>query len=496
MRRFVPALTGLLISGMLFALVGCGNEGTGKETQSELNNGTQQESDTTENSSTEIETGTETNMEGVNNTEIETSTESDTPTESETQAESESEKPVSYTYVSLDKTMWASDVLNVRGEPSAEGERIGQLTYAQEVKVTGQCNETSWYRIDYNGKTGYVSNKFLVEEKPVSPEPSPTPDVSVPNPTVDASKDVNGKTPKKVGSLYVIGNAAFEAYSYNDSRGTTYADLITKVADSLKGVSNVYCMPIPLGSGVMVPEEYNGKVSIGDQGVAIDSVLGHMGTNVLNVDIYDTLKAHSNEYLYFRTDHHWTQLGAYYAYTEYCKTKGITAFELDHYKHVAYSGFVGSFYFKNYENNKSIVQPLYDSPDTVYTYAPVSNAKMTVTNTSGKSFGWPIIKDVSDYKSGVKYSCFIAGDNPFTIIENSDITDGSSCVVVKESYGNAFVPFMVDHYQTVYVIDQRYWDGNLIEFAREKQITDVIFANNLTAIGSKGQLANFRGIIE
>jgi hypothetical protein len=294
----------------------------------------------------------------------------------------------------------------------------------------------------------------------------------------------------------VIGNAGFQAYSYNDTRGTQYAQLVTKVADSLKGVSNVYVMPIPLGSGVWLPEEYNGNVSVGDQGAAIDSVLGHMGTNVIGVDIFENLYAHRDEYLYFRTDHHWTQLAAYYAYTDYCKAKGIEAFGLDHFIHKAYGGFVGSFYFSYYESYKSTVNVLYNAPDIVYTYAPVSNAEMTYTDDKGNKIKWPIIKDVSKYSKGVKYSCFIAGGNPYTIIENKDITDGSSCIVVKESYGNAFVPLLVDHYQTIHVIDQRYWKGNVIEFAKENNVTDVIFANNLTAIGSSSQIKNFRSIIE
>ena len=67
---------------------------------------------------------------------------------------------------------------------------------------------------------------------------------------------------------------------------------------------------------------------------------------------------------------------------------------------------------------------------------------------------------------------------------NEDLTDGSSCVVVKESFGNAFVPFLVDHYQTVYVIDYRYWDQDLISFVEKKQADDLIFVNNLSMIRS------------
>ncbi len=477
MKKIVSVIVGFLISAMLITMVGCGiNPSNPSETGSGVQSGTDSQSD----SRTEEEsTGTQDES-------------GETESETETETESNDDTQVGeYTITELNKVMWATTGVNVRSMPSTDGIKLGVLAKGQQVTVTGQCKENNWYRVDYNGAVGYVSNNYLSDEKVIVNTPNP----DGPNSLFDTVRDVLGKSPKKVGTLYVIGNGGFQSYSYSDSKGTTYADLVTKVADSLKGVSNVYAMPIPLGSGVTLPEEYNGKVSVGNQEAAIDSVLKHMGSNVIEVDIFGKLSQHKDEYLYFRTDHHWTQLAAYYAYTEFCAAKGITPHSLDEYKHKAYDDFVGSFYFSYYENNKSSVQPLYNAPDIVYTYEPITGTKMTVTDSKGTSYVWPIIKDVSNYKRGVKYSCFIAGDNPYTIIENKDIKDGSSCIVVKESYGNAFVPFLADHYQTVHVIDQRYWDGNVIEFARANNVNDVIFANNLTAIGSSGQLKNFNRII-
>ena len=493
MRKLKPALVVLLISAMILGLIACGAknpQGNPSDSGSEEQSGTEDSQGGSEVDTGDSETGSEPDSETDTGSEVESETDSEQGTEIEPGTET---SPDGYTITVLDKTMWATTGVNVRSLPSTEGTILGVLALGTEVKITGQCNENDWYRVEYNGGTGYVSNKYLSDDKVVSNAPDP----GEPNATVDKIKDVLGKSPKKISTLYVIGNAGFQSYSYNDNRGTQYADLVTKVADALKGVSNVYVMPIPLGSGVCLPDEYKGKVSVGDQGAAIDSVLGHMGANVIGVDIFDTLYEHRDEYLYFRTDHHWTQLAAYYAYTDYCKAKGIEPFGLDHFTHKAYGGFVGSFYFSYYEDYKSTVTALYNAPDIVYTYSPVSNAQMTyIEEMGGKKIKWPIIKDVSNYKKGVKYSCFIAGDNPYTIIENKDITDGSSCLVIKESYGNAFVPLLVDHYQTVHVIDQREWEGNVIEFARENNITDVIFANNLTAIGSSGQIKNFKNIIE
>ena len=85
----------------------------------------------------------------------------------DTESETESEK-VQYTYTDLDMTMYTTSALNVRNLPSADGEKIGGLAKGQEVRITGQCNETKWYRINFNNGEAYVSNDYLAKEKPSS----------------------------------------------------------------------------------------------------------------------------------------------------------------------------------------------------------------------------------------------------------------------------------------------------------------------------------------
>lgn len=66
------------------------------------------------------------------------------------------------------------------------------------------------------------------------------------------------------------------------------------------------------------------------------------------------------------------------------------------------------------------------------------------------------------------------------MIHNKKIKDGSGCVVVKESYGNAFVPYLADHYEKIYVIDYRYWKGSISSLAKQRKVQDVIFINNIS----------------
>lgn len=71
------------------------------------------------------------------------------------------EKPVTYTFTDLSATMYATSNVNVRSMPSTDGTRLGALSKNQSVTVTGQCNETGWYRIVYNDAEAFVSNKYL-----------------------------------------------------------------------------------------------------------------------------------------------------------------------------------------------------------------------------------------------------------------------------------------------------------------------------------------------
>ncbi|MBO5657465.1 MAG: hypothetical protein J6R94_04710 [Agathobacter sp.] len=290
------------------------------------------------------------------------------------------------------------------------------------------------------------------------------------------------------GSFWIIDRAGYEAYGYSENVAKAYANAINKLAAGTD--AKVYTLLVPMAGDVVLPDAYKGKIKMDDNKASIDKVSALMEDEVTGLNVTSNLLKHKNEYLYFYTDHHWTQRGAYYAYQVFCESKGISYNALESYKKASYSGFYGSFYF---ENKHEILKA---HPDTVDTWTPLSPNTMTVTDINGKEFTWPLVNDVSDYKAGTKYSAFIAGDNPFTVIDNETINDGSSCVVIKDSYGNAFVPYLTDHYDKVYVVDFRYWTGSLIDFVNENEIDDVLFVNGLSTLTNSYQVGKIRAIIE
>lgn len=291
-------------------------------------------------------------------------------------------------------------------------------------------------------------------------------------------------------NLYVKGDAAYSVYYFGKENCTNYVAALNNVAAELKGQTTVYNILVPNNSGVMLSEDELSKLAGSDQKQAIDYYYSIESDDVKTVDTIKTLREHNDEYLYFRTDHHWTQLAAYYVYQNFCKVKGIEAHDLSYYDKKEFKNFLGTFYSTLGNSNMEA------NPDTVDAYVPKGTNDMTFWDTDGKEWNWNVIYDVDSWASSSKYMTFIGGDRPMEVIENPQIKDGSSCVVLKESYGNCFVPFLVDHYQTVYVLDYRYTTVNVLDFVKEKQADDLIIINNITIIGSTSVVDLISGLLK
>ena len=155
-----------------------------------------------------------------------------------------------------------------------------------------------------------------------------------------------------------------------------------------------------------------------------------------------------------------------------------------------YPNFLGSFYASSNQ-----AQSLKENPDTVIGYIPQSTNDMFYIDENQQTIRWRIVNDVSDYSAGSKYSAFSAADQMYAQIDNPQLSDGSSCVVIKESFGNAFIPFLVDHYAHIYIVDYRYfrnyakYDNDIYKLITENNVSDVIFINNADAMTNPNQVA-------
>ena len=291
--------------------------------------------------------------------------------------------------------------------------------------------------------------------------------------------------PEQVGSVYVADDTAFSLYGFTQEAANQYIDAVSALANKVSSDVTVYDIVVPISTGIYLEE-----LGCSDEQAAIQYIYDNMDKKVVTIDAFTALKNHSDEYLYFRTDHHWTALGAYYAYSQLMKEKGITPTSLGEYETMVFDDFIGTLYAASNQTPS-----LAENPDVVTAYIPLATNKMTYTDVDGNVVDYDIIYDVSDWNSDSRYTCFIAGHQPFEKIHIPNINDGSSCVVIKESFGNAFVPFLVDHYENVYVVDYRYYPEGLTTLIQERNIKDVIFINNISAATTSSLVSNITEIV-
>ena len=295
---------------------------------------------------------------------------------------------------------------------------------------------------------------------------------------------------QQLSDILIYGNAGFEYYNFVQATAEKYAAVVNRAAALVEGKATVYDMIIPTSIDIQLPDSVRATLSVSDQAKAINYMEALLSPSVKKVSIFDTLKAHKNEYIYFRTDHHWTQLGAYYAYQEFCKVKGVQPVSLDDCEYRAFHNFTGSFFL---DSGKSPV--LGDTPDIVEAYMPAVNADLRITEQSGNQFTGSVIYNAETNSPYYKYSAFIWGDNPFSVITNYDMEQGESCLFIKESFGNALAPFLTYNYKYVYILDYRYGYSTVAALVDQYNITDVFFCNNISMTRASSLVNQLNGSV-
>lgn len=267
--------------------------------------------------------------------------------------------------------------------------------------------------------------------------------------------------------------AGIMLFGGNDKQGQRYAELISAYKRELGDGVNVYNMVVPTSVEFYLPKKYS-KYSNSEKR-EIEFIYSKLTDGVIPVDAYSVLEAHKDEYIYFRTDHHWSDLGAYYAYTAFCNAIGQTPPPLSDYTAKTKEElFVGSLF--GYTNDIT----LKNNPDT-FTYY------MTKSPFKGETYNYRTLTLAEanpiyhEYASGsAMYGMFLGSDGIHVKITTSAGT-GRKIVMFKESYGNAFAPYLIDSFDEIYVIDIRYFGKNAVQYIKDVGATDVLFINNVFA---------------
>lgn len=205
------------------------------------------------------------------------------------------------------------------------------------------------------------------------------------------------------------------------------------------------------------------------QKTVLEELEAQLSGSVQVVDVEPALEAHREEYIYYKTDHHWTSLGAYYAYAAFCEASGLTPLPIDKYdRQELPEPFYGSLYSKTplYGQESDRVE-LFWNPEGIYRVSyPVA----------GQERDSMFVLEQADKKD--KYTVFFGGNDPLVVI-NSNGANPEPVLIIKDSYANCLVPMLADQYREIHMIDLRYYHEDIDAYIEENKIKQVIFIHNI-----------------
>ncbi len=197
------------------------------------------------------------------------------------------------------------------------------------------------------------------------------------------------------------------------------------------------------------------------------------------VDVRAVFSSHLDEYLYYRTDHHWTTLGCYYAYAHWRAETGMQAKPADWYQQQVLSD---RFFGTTYSKASSYTA----QPDTILAFTPGDGNSFTVSYNNGER------ETDTLYERGFlskkdKYSVFLNGNQPLTKITSQN-KNGKKLLLIKDSYANAFAPFAANDFEEVFLVDLRHYKSSVSTLISEQGITDVLILYNMKGFASDTNL--------
>lgn len=196
-----------------------------------------------------------------------------------------------------------------------------------------------------------------------------------------------------------------------------------------------------------------------DQKAIIDSIYGQI-KGATTYDTYQGLYDHRGEDIYYRTDHHWTSLGAYYGYTSLMKALGMEPIALEKYtKNTVTESFYGTTFSSSGVRNIK--------PDSIWTYVPDTGIEV-ISNFEGTPVPGKLYNpEVLEKKD--KYTFFMGGNQPLAIIKNENV-DGPKIVILRDSYTDSLVPFLTQHFSEIHLYDLRYNRGSVPKYIADNDI--------------------------
>lgn len=229
----------------------------------------------------------------------------------------------------------------------------------------------------------------------------------------------------------------------------------------LLGSEHVKIMLVPTAD-VIRKEKLPSFAAMYDQLGYLELMQSKLSAPDMLIPVHESLIEHQDEYIYYKTDHHWTSLGAYYAYWKWAECSGWTAAEQWNVKSVS-DNFLGTLHSKINLDVAPDRIDVYERP-----YSQPYRVEYIYEDKVADS-----LYDMSKLDTKDQYAVFLGGNFPLVSIETG-VENSKSLLLIKDSYANSFIPFAAEHFEVIYVLDPRYYRADAEKLIQEKEVTDVL----------------------
>lgn len=307
-------------------------------------------------------------------------------------------------------------------------------------------------------------------------------------PEIPDDKKVKGYVSSANSNVYIYNKAALEVFNPEKGAALSYAQTISEFKSLVKDEITVYNMVVPSHIEFALPKRLveSSQVKTTPQAEILNTIYTGYTEDVIAINCYNKLSEHCKEYLYFNTDYYWTGLGAYYGYQAFCEQSDNKTLDISICTDNAVEGFEGQLLYCD--------PSLYENLDTVHYWTfPYSTYGMRTESNGAEAVETTIYYPASTAGS-YAYGTFLWGDCPLFVEYNNDLKNSEKILVVKDSFGNPFVPYLTANYEQVHIIDYRFYDGSISQYCADNGITKVLFINNIMNANSSSQQDALRKI--
>lgn len=270
-------------------------------------------------------------------------------------------------------------------------------------------------------------------------------------------------------------------FSLSDTDRVQLPKNIKAVGDfAARHVGHTTLLVAPSAS-VIYPENLPFHAPMVDEDAMLNDIFSAVEGNANVIDMRKTFSEHRDEYLYYRTDHHWTTHGAYLAYLEFCKQQDLQPFDIQEQAAKTVDDFYGTSY--------AAARCWNAKPDEI-TYYPLSN-QQTIWKIIGENQfeeqSTGSMYDLDAFDTYDKYSAFLHGNPGYSTIKG----DGEgSILVIKDSYANCFIPYLTANFEKIGIVDFRSFGYGIDTLMKQENYDQVLILYNFQSFKSDAKLAN------